>query len=72
MVARSGAQNAAHAGALAGATALAFDKLRIRLIPFGTGPAKVAAQRLALSNGVISVRCSMFSNRHGRDVRASP
>ena len=48
-VSRHQAQNAADAGALAGATALAFDDYDDRT---DTGPAKVAAQTFALANFV--------------------
>jgi len=48
-VSRHQAQNAADAGALAGATALALDDFDDRS---STGPAKVAAQAFAKANGV--------------------
>jgi Flp pilus assembly protein TadG len=48
-VGRGQAQNAADAGALAGATALAFDDFDDRS---DTGPAKTAAHQLAIENGV--------------------
>ena len=48
-VSRHQAQNAADAGALAGATALAFDDYDDRT---DTGPAKLAAQQFALANNV--------------------
>lgn len=48
-VSRHQAQNAADSGALAGATALAFDDFDDRT---ATGPAKVAAQSFALANNV--------------------
>ena len=49
MLARSQAQNSADAGALAGAVALAYDDYADRS---DTGPAKVAANALALDNRV--------------------
>jgi hypothetical protein len=48
-VARTQAQHAADAGALAGATALAFDDFNDRTV---TGPARVAAHTFALDNEV--------------------
>jgi Flp pilus assembly protein TadG len=51
MMSRNQVQNAADAGALAGATSLAFDNFTDRT---ATGPAKVAAQRFAQSNNVFS------------------
>jgi Flp pilus assembly protein TadG len=50
MMGRNEVQNAADAGALAGATSLAFDSFTNRT---ATGPAKVAAQRFALANEVL-------------------
>ena len=50
MVSRSQSQNAADAGALAGATALAFDSFTNRS---DTGPAKTSAVSTALTNSVI-------------------
>ncbi|MEQ1897741.1 MAG: pilus assembly protein TadG-related protein [Vicinamibacterales bacterium] len=51
-VGRGQAQNAADAGALAGATALAFDSFTDRT---GTGPAKVAANTMALQHRIWGV-----------------
>jgi Putative Flp pilus-assembly TadE/G-like len=51
MLSRNEVQTAADAGALAGATSLAFDSFTDRS---ATGPAKVAAQRFAVSNNVFS------------------
>ena len=48
-VSRNQAQNAADAGALAGATALALDDFDDRT---ATGPAKLAARSFALANNV--------------------
>ena len=51
MLSRNQVQNAADAGALAGATSLAFDSFTDRST---TGPARVAGQRFAQMNNVFS------------------
>ena len=56
MTARSQAQNSADAGALAGATALAFDSFTDRT---DGGPAKSSAVSTALSNSVIRANVSV-------------
>ena len=67
MTARSQAQNAADAGALAGATALVFDDYDNRR---PTGPAKMSAMNTAKGNDVMRTDVSVRAG--GRHVPAQP